>query len=53
MNSEIIKELRKIVKMIKSQLVGKSQLDARVFALLNDYETNFEDQLMDSSDEEK
>jgi len=35
--------MKKIVKMVKAQLIGKAQLDARVFGLLIDYETNYED----------
>ena len=36
--------------MIKAKLTGKSQLDPRVFAILNEYETNFEDELMESDE---
>jgi hypothetical protein len=43
--------LKKIVKLIKSQSIGKSNLESRVFALLNYYETNFENELMESSDD--
>lgn len=44
--------MKAIVKMVKGKLVGKTQLDARVFDLLLEYEMNYEEELMSSGSDE-
>ncbi len=39
----LIEEMKSIIKMVKGKLVGKTQLDTRVFDLLLEYETSYED----------
>lgn len=35
--------MKTIIRMLNAKLIGKAQLDARVFDLLTEYETSYED----------